>query len=657
MIADLFVMLFLITMVLFIVYHFYIDYKNWSNTGNTFAEGFSASQERLTGKGADYRGKQNKTKGGFTCQNWSKDDTHTRYHTIKKAYTNKQNGVGNHNFCRNPTGKHKGIWCYTTNKNKRWDDCEPLKPPQPQLQASRWNTVRGEGLTGKGADYRGKQNKTVSGRTCQKWTLQAPHKHSRTPQNSKFKNKGLGDHNFCRNPDGEASIWCYTTDPKKRWELCEPLKPQQRNFAQIMQVNRQVQEQQMRNALNSGIDLEKAAGVDPQTRLPWKRSPPGGAMPRNIAEYVIGEIISGRLDPPPQGSPWANLLRRSAPEAYQRIGSTNPLQQQAGVVNSQDSQAKWSQMGRAMLMMLRSKIVSGEMPPPPQGSDWEQQLRTVGPIPPYKPHPSGRPAPTPQQVMMIYGLFTSQISRDLGQKIKRGEIPPPSPGSFWDNKLKASGEIVNTAQNQLFNQRFDRQMAVGQLQSQALQPGQSLQGVPSSQPAASKMQNTAIFNEQLMKQVLSNKLLIPSDVKLSQENQGNFIRVGKNFMKDLSHIRNVAIPNIDNDDYESLGRVVAKIKIQEQENITGPQNIVAKQKLINSVNNILSGTALSNSQVNWESPQHSTTLRTTGMYGDNSNSMMGYGDKASKPDGGLCMWKGCEKHPKRKPYDSVWSLY
>ena len=62
-----------------------------------------------------------------------------------------------------------------------------------------------------------------------------------------------------------------------------------------------------------------------------------------------------------------------------------------------------------------------------------------------------------------------------------------------------------------------------------------------------------------------------------------------------------------------------------------------------------------------ESSQQSTTLRTTGMYGDNSNSMMGYGDKATKhhgkPDGGLCMWKGCEKHPKKKPYDSIWSLY
>lgn len=31
--------------------------------------------------------------------------------------------------------------------------------------------------------------------------------------------------NFCRNtdPKGAKSIWCYTTDPNKRWEYCEPL--------------------------------------------------------------------------------------------------------------------------------------------------------------------------------------------------------------------------------------------------------------------------------------------------------------------------------------------------------------------------------------------------------------------------------------------------
>ena len=60
------------------------------------------------------------------------------------------------------------------------------------------------------------------------------------------------------------------------------------------------------------------------------------------------------------------------------------------------------------------------------------------------------------------------------------------------------------------------------------------------------------------------------------------------------------------------------------------QNIVAKQQLVNSINNILSGTSISNSQVNWETPKNSSKTTTTGMYGDNSNSMMGYGDKATK---------------------------
>jgi hypothetical protein len=30
--------------------------------------------------------------------------------------------------------------------------------------------------------------------------------------------------NYCRNPDKEKTIWCYTTDAKKRWEYCEPLE-------------------------------------------------------------------------------------------------------------------------------------------------------------------------------------------------------------------------------------------------------------------------------------------------------------------------------------------------------------------------------------------------------------------------------------------------
>ena len=62
-------------------------------------------------------------------------------------------------------------------------------------------------------------NKTKSGRKCQNWEKQIPHKHTRTSQN--YPNKDLGNHNYCRNPDNESGDWCYTQDPKKRWELCK----------------------------------------------------------------------------------------------------------------------------------------------------------------------------------------------------------------------------------------------------------------------------------------------------------------------------------------------------------------------------------------------------------------------------------------------------
>merc|ERR1711981_573847 len=58
--------------------------------------------------------------------------------------------------------------------------------------------------------YRGCQTKTKNGRTCQKWTSQF-HKHTRTPENPQFAGKGIGDHNYCRNPDDGDGIWCYTT--------------------------------------------------------------------------------------------------------------------------------------------------------------------------------------------------------------------------------------------------------------------------------------------------------------------------------------------------------------------------------------------------------------------------------------------------------------
>merc|ERR1712166_929378 len=87
-------------------------------------------------------------------------------------------------------------------------------------EASEASCTSSEELTGtKGSGYRGCQQKTRGGFTCQDWSLQSPHKHSNTP--SAKPGKGL-EGAYCRNPSNSATIYCYTTSDKKRWEYCNP---------------------------------------------------------------------------------------------------------------------------------------------------------------------------------------------------------------------------------------------------------------------------------------------------------------------------------------------------------------------------------------------------------------------------------------------------
>eukprot|EP00808_Paulinella_micropora_P017394 g3618.t1 len=72
----------------------------------------------------------------------------------------------------------------------------------------------------KQTNYRGNVNVTASGATCQGWAAQTPNAHSRTPSNANFTGKGLGNHNYCRNPDGEVGAWCYLSS-SVGWELCD----------------------------------------------------------------------------------------------------------------------------------------------------------------------------------------------------------------------------------------------------------------------------------------------------------------------------------------------------------------------------------------------------------------------------------------------------
>mmetsp|Transcript_58650 Transcript_58650/g.136399 ORF Transcript_58650/g.136399 Transcript_58650/m.136399 type:complete len:248 (+) Transcript_58650:142-885(+) len=64
----------------------------------------------------------------------------------------------------------------------------------------------------KGADYEGLVHLTLSGRACKNWLDQNTY-----PSTT----KGIGNHNYCRNPDGSKDKpWCYTLDPETEWEYC-----------------------------------------------------------------------------------------------------------------------------------------------------------------------------------------------------------------------------------------------------------------------------------------------------------------------------------------------------------------------------------------------------------------------------------------------------
>ncbi|XP_049722907.1 kremen protein 1 isoform X1 [Elephas maximus indicus] len=80
-----------------------------------------------------------------------------------------------------------------------------------------------ECFTANGVDYRGTQNWTAlhGGKPCLFWneTFQHPYNTLKYPNGE----GGLGEHNYCRNPDGDVSPWCYVAEHEDGvyWKYCE----------------------------------------------------------------------------------------------------------------------------------------------------------------------------------------------------------------------------------------------------------------------------------------------------------------------------------------------------------------------------------------------------------------------------------------------------
>ncbi|KAK3587697.1 hypothetical protein CHS0354_042483 [Potamilus streckersoni] len=75
---------------------------------------------------------------------------------------------------------------------------------------------------GKSQDFRGRRMCTQSGRFCQRWDSQLPHKHGYKKSDMFSDFSVSAAQAYCRDPDGARGFpWCYTTDPEKISEACD----------------------------------------------------------------------------------------------------------------------------------------------------------------------------------------------------------------------------------------------------------------------------------------------------------------------------------------------------------------------------------------------------------------------------------------------------
>uniref|UniRef100_A0A669CWD4 Hepatocyte growth factor n=1 Tax=Oreochromis niloticus TaxID=8128 RepID=A0A669CWD4_ORENI len=156
-------------------------------------------RECIVGTGQSYRGRRSVTVSGILCQAWASPVPHEHNFGLLTDLRE--------NYCRNPDNSAVGPWCFTTDPRPHFRHEECGIPQCSEVECI--NCI--------GEDYRGPMDHTESGKECQRWDLDDPHKHLYHPK--RYPDKGLDD-NYCRNPDGRQRPWCFTTDPNTPWEYC-----------------------------------------------------------------------------------------------------------------------------------------------------------------------------------------------------------------------------------------------------------------------------------------------------------------------------------------------------------------------------------------------------------------------------------------------------
>nr|XP_046203037.1 tissue-type plasminogen activator-like isoform X2 [Oncorhynchus gorbuscha] len=80
-------------------------------------------------------------------------------------------------------------------------------------------------VVGQGKGYRGTWSISRIGSECINWNSTTLRGKKFTAKKPEANSLGLGNHNFCRNPDGDLSPWCHVyKNMKLTWELCDITK-------------------------------------------------------------------------------------------------------------------------------------------------------------------------------------------------------------------------------------------------------------------------------------------------------------------------------------------------------------------------------------------------------------------------------------------------
>lgn len=76
---------------------------------------------------------------------------------------------------------------------------------------------------GDGYSYRGKVSKTINQHSCLYWNSHLLLQENYNMFMEDAEAHGIGEHNFCRNPDGDKKPWCFikANSAKVKWEYCD----------------------------------------------------------------------------------------------------------------------------------------------------------------------------------------------------------------------------------------------------------------------------------------------------------------------------------------------------------------------------------------------------------------------------------------------------